>query len=80
MKQGTDIGTQYRSVIYTYTQDQVDTALQSKEVYQQLDGKLLFQNTVKSTVTSTCTKTPPDATEKGTRDTCSMGLQAKDEM
>jgi len=36
MRQGNDIGTQYRSGIYTYTQEQFDEALESKKYYQQL--------------------------------------------
>lgn len=35
MRQGNDIGTQYRSVIYTYNQEQFDEALASKQQYQQ---------------------------------------------
>lgn len=35
MRQGNDIGTQYRSAIYTYTQEQLDEALASKQHYQQ---------------------------------------------
>jgi peptide-methionine (S)-S-oxide reductase len=35
MGQGNDIGTQYRSGIYTYTQKQFDIALESKHRYQQ---------------------------------------------
>lgn len=35
MRQGNDIGTQYRSGIYTYTQQQLDEALESKQIYQQ---------------------------------------------
>lgn len=35
MRQGNDIGTQYRSGIYTYTDDQLEQALASKEHYQQ---------------------------------------------
>lgn len=34
MRQGNDIGTQYRSGIYTYTQEQYDEALESKNQYQ----------------------------------------------
>lgn len=34
MRQGNDRGTQYRSGIYTYTQDQMDQALASKAAYQ----------------------------------------------
>jgi len=35
MRQGNDIGTQYRSCIYTYSQGQLDEALASKQHYQQ---------------------------------------------
>ncbi len=34
MRQGNDIGTQYRSGIYTYTQQQLDAAIESKHHYQ----------------------------------------------
>ncbi len=34
MRQGNDAGTQYRSGIYTYGQEQLDEAVESKEVYQ----------------------------------------------
>jgi len=34
MRQGNDNGTQYRSGIYTYTQQQLDEALESKQHYQ----------------------------------------------
>ncbi|MDD5322329.1 MAG: peptide-methionine (S)-S-oxide reductase MsrA [Methylococcales bacterium] len=34
MRQGNDIGTQYRSGIYTYTREQLDEALKSKQHYQ----------------------------------------------
>jgi peptide-methionine (S)-S-oxide reductase len=36
MRQGNDAGTQYRSGIYTYTQEQLDEALESKKHYQNL--------------------------------------------
>uniref|UniRef100_UPI00398EFA8E mitochondrial peptide methionine sulfoxide reductase isoform X1 n=1 Tax=Pristiophorus japonicus TaxID=55135 RepID=UPI00398EFA8E len=36
MRQGNDIGTQYRSVIYPYTQEQMAAALKSKEAYQEV--------------------------------------------
>lgn len=35
MRQGNDIGTQYRSGIYTYTQQQFNEAIESKQHYQQ---------------------------------------------
>ncbi|MEI7993627.1 MAG: peptide-methionine (S)-S-oxide reductase MsrA [Methylococcaceae bacterium] len=35
MRQGNDAGTQYRSGIYAYGQEQLDKALESKEIYQQ---------------------------------------------
>jgi peptide-methionine (S)-S-oxide reductase len=34
MRQGNDLGTQYRSGIYTYSQQQLDAALESKQIYQ----------------------------------------------
>jgi len=36
MRQGNDSGTQYRSGIYTYSQEQFEEALESKKCYQQL--------------------------------------------
>lgn len=38
MRQGNDIGTTYRSTIYTFTQQQLEEALASKDQYQ----KVLF--------------------------------------
>ena len=35
MRQGNDAGTQYRSGIYTYGQEQLDEAVESKKIYQQ---------------------------------------------
>jgi len=35
MRQGNDIGTQYRSAIYTYTEEQLNAAVKSKAHYQQ---------------------------------------------
>ncbi|MGH0145776.1 UNVERIFIED_CONTAM: hypothetical protein FKN15_006902, partial [Acipenser sinensis] len=37
MRQGNDTGTQYRSAIYTYTQEQMDTVNRSKEEYQKYE-------------------------------------------
>ncbi|MBN3290360.1 MSRA reductase, partial [Polypterus senegalus] len=39
MRQGKDVGTQYRSVIYTYIPYQLEMALKSKEVYQKANKK-----------------------------------------
>ena len=44
MRQGNDIGTQYRSVIYTNNDDDLKVALESKDIYQ----KELIKNNFKT--------------------------------
>uniref|UniRef100_A0A674CTP6 peptide-methionine (S)-S-oxide reductase n=1 Tax=Salmo trutta TaxID=8032 RepID=A0A674CTP6_SALTR len=39
MRQGNDVGTTYRSAIYTYTQEQLEEALASKDDYQKRGDK-----------------------------------------
>lgn len=36
MRQGNDVGPMYRSAIYTYTEEQLEAALKSKEDYQKV--------------------------------------------
>lgn len=54
MRQGNDVGTQYRSGIYAYTEDQLDMALASKDRYQaQLSRAGLGQITTEIMLAST---------------------------
>jgi peptide-methionine (S)-S-oxide reductase len=42
MRQGNDVGTQYRSGIYTYTPEQRESAIRSRDAYQQELGRAGF--------------------------------------
>ncbi|CAB1340224.1 unnamed protein product, partial [Coregonus sp. 'balchen'] len=46
MRQGNDVGTTYRSAIYTYTQEQLEQALASKDDYQKAGDELSGQASV----------------------------------
>lgn len=54
MRQGNDVGTQYRSGIYTYSEEQQSLAMQSKQQYQQ---QLLNQG--KPAITTEIISAPP---------------------
>jgi len=44
MRQGNDVGTQYRSAIYTYGDAQLKAALASRDVYQRVLGKAGYRS------------------------------------
>ena len=54
MRQGNDVGTQYRSAIYTYTDQQRELAEQSRDVYQQA----LARNGIKADITTEIAAAP----------------------
>jgi len=53
MQQGNDVGTQYRSVIFTFSETQQQLALETRDAYQQ---KLTQSN--HSTITTEITNAP----------------------
>ena len=54
MRQGNDVGTQYRSGIYTYSQEQIDAAQTSKDTYQNL-----LQANGRGTIVTEILQAPP---------------------
>ena len=52
MRQGNDIGTQYRSVIYTNNEDDLEAALESKKIYQDELIKNSFKSDNENSITT----------------------------
>tara|TARA_B100001248_G_scaffold247795_1_gene219557 strand:- start:426 stop:998 length:573 start_codon:yes stop_codon:yes gene_type:complete len=52
MRQGNDIGTQYRSVIYTNNEDDLEAALESKKIYQDELIKNSFKSDKENSITT----------------------------
>ena len=52
MRQGNDIGTQYRSVIYANNENDLEAAIESKKIYQEELVKNSFKSDNKNSITT----------------------------